>query len=112
MSESNKALMRRWHDEMNRHNVAACDELLADDYIEHNSMAPGPLDKPSAKALMTALFASIPDMRREIIEQVEEGERVVERLRYTGTQDGEFLGIPATGRSAAFDAVMISTVRD
>jgi steroid delta-isomerase-like uncharacterized protein len=111
-TDDNKALLRRWHDEMNTHNAEICDQLLADDYSERNNMSPEPLEKAGAKALLQALFAAIPDMHREIVEQVAEGDRVVEWLRYSGTQQGEMFGIPATGRSATFDAVMISTVRD
>jgi len=110
--EDNKALMRRWHDEMNRHNAGACDELLADDYVEHNNMSPQPLNKAAAKELLASLFVAIPDMHREIVEQVAEGDRVVERLRYTGTQRGEMMRIPATGRSASFETVMISRIKD
>jgi steroid delta-isomerase-like uncharacterized protein len=110
--EENKALLRRWHDEMNRHNASACDAFLADDYSEQNNMAPVPLDKGGAKALLEALFAAIPDMHRDVVEQIGEGDQVVERLRYSGTQKGEMFGIPATGRKAEFDAVMISRVRD
>lgn len=111
-NEANKALMRRWHDEMNTHNVAIADELLADDYVENNNMSPQPLDKAAAKQLLTMIFAAIPDAHREIVEQVAEGDCVVERLRYTGTQQGEFMGLPPSGKSAAFDAVMISRIRN
>lgn len=110
--EANKRLLRRWHDEMNAHNAAIGDELLADDYIERNNMSPQPLDKAGAKALLESLFAAIPDMHREIVEQIAEGDRVVERLRYSGTQTGEMFGIPPTRRAASFDAIMISRVRD
>jgi steroid delta-isomerase-like uncharacterized protein len=111
-TEENKALLRRWHDEMNAHNPGACDAMLSDDYVEHNNMAPQALDRDGARALLAALFEAVPDMRREIVEQVAEGDRVVERLRYSGTQKGAMFGIPATGRHATFDAVMISRVRD
>ena len=111
-TDDNKALMRRWHDEMNKHSADACDEMLADDYREENNMAPAPLDKAGAKALLEALFSAVPDMHRDIVEQVAEGDAVFERLRYTGTQKGEMFGIPATGRRAEFDAVMRSRVKD
>jgi steroid delta-isomerase-like uncharacterized protein len=111
-AEDNKALMRRWHDEMNKHNADICDELLADTYTEHNNMVPQPLDKAGAKGLLSALFVAIPDMHRDVVEQVAEGDTVVERLRYSGTQKGEMMGIAATGRSATFDAVMVSRIRN
>jgi steroid delta-isomerase-like uncharacterized protein len=111
-TDDNKALLRRWHDEMNKHNAAVCDEMLGDDYQEHNNMMPGSLDKAGARQILEDLFAAIPDMKRDIVEQIAEGDRVVERLRYSGTHQGAMFGIPATGRSIAFDAVMISTVRN
>jgi steroid delta-isomerase-like uncharacterized protein len=111
-SEENKALLRRWHAAMNAHDASICDELLADNYIEHNNMSPAPLDKPAARALLESLFAAIPDMHRDIVEQVAEGDVVVERLRYSGTQRGDMFGIPASGRHATFDAFMMSRVQD
>ncbi len=111
-TEDNKALMRRRHDEMNRHNAGACDTLLTDDYVEHNNMSPEPLNKAAARGLMASLFAAIPDMHRDIVEQIAEGDRMMERLRYTGTQEGEFRGIPATGRAMSFDAVTVTCLRD
>lgn len=110
--DENKELMRRWHGEMNKHNAGACEVFLADTYTETNNMTPGPLDKAGAKALLDALFVAIPDMHREIVEQTAEGDRVVERLRYSGTQQGEMFGIPATGKQATFDAVMTSRIED
>jgi predicted ester cyclase len=51
-----------------------------------------------------------PDWRQEIDELVAEGETVVARCRCRGTNSGEWLGVPATGRSMQVDEVWFFTV--
>jgi predicted ester cyclase len=53
-----------------------------------------------------------PDWRQEIDELVAEGETVVARCRCRGTNSGEWLGVPATGRSMEVDEVWFFTVLD
>ena len=45
--------------------------------------------------------AAFPDFRMEVAELVTEGETVVAHLRCSGTHEGEWLGVPATGRRFA-----------
>lgn len=54
--------------------------------------------------------AGFPDWRQEIDELVAEGETVVARCRCRGTNTGEWLGVPATGRSMEVDEVWFFTV--
>lgn len=49
-----------------------------------------------AKAIRTAF----PDVNFKIEDQVAEGDKVVNFMRITGTQEGEFLGVPPTHKKA------------
>lgn len=51
-----------------------------------------------------------PDWRQEIDELLAEGETVVARCRCRGTNSGEWLGVPATGRSMEVNEVWFFTV--
>jgi len=45
-------------------------------------------------------IAAFPDLRMDVEDVVADGSKVVARVRYSGTQRGEFQGMPASGRSA------------
>ena len=41
---------------------------------------------------------AFPDLHFSVEEQIAEGDKVLTRFEWTGTHQGEFLGVPATGR--------------
>jgi predicted ester cyclase len=56
---------------------------------------------------------AFPDFRMEIVALVEEGETIVAHFRCSGTHEGEWLGIPPTGRRFEdVDEVYIFTVEN
>ena len=48
-----------------------------------------------------------PDMQVEILDLIEEHERIAVRARYTGTHSAEFCSVPATGKKISFEALEI-----
>jgi len=51
--------------------------------------------------------AAIPDLKSEIIDMVEEGDRLVLRFNFTGTHKGEFLGFPGSGAKLNFQGMIM-----
>jgi predicted ester cyclase len=51
-------------------------------------------------------------MKVMVEDQVTEGDKVVNRMTITGTHQGEFMGVPATGKSFSLLTVAIFRVRD
>ena len=99
MSEANKALYRRFVDEViNKKNLAVMDELMNPDYIEHDEMPPGMASGVEGmKQMMGMFFSAFPDMQTTTEDVIAEGDLVVGRHITTGTHRGDFMGIPATG---------------
>jgi predicted ester cyclase len=58
------------------------------------------------------LFAAFPDFHIEIDDLVAEGAKVSMRATGRGTHQGEFFGIPATGRPVVFTEINLSTISD
>ena len=98
-TEANKAIIRRIVEEIqNRDNLALIDELLAPNFVNHTP-APGlPPDREGIKQLLSMFRAAFPDGSMTIEDMIAEGDKVVSRKTYRGTHQGEFLGIPPTGR--------------
>jgi steroid delta-isomerase-like uncharacterized protein len=99
MSDDNKALVRRWFEEVwNKGRTDAIGEMLA----EH-SMVFGlgeALKGPSqCKPFHTAFRTAFPDISVVIEDVIAEGDMVAARWSCTGTHQGDGLGFPATGRT-------------
>ena len=108
MSEQNKALYRRFIDEViNKKNPNALDELIDASFVDHN---PAPNQAPGLegmKQLMSMFFAAFPDLSSTIDLLVAEGDIVMGRMTTSGTHQGEMMGIPATGKKISFTEIHI-----
>jgi predicted ester cyclase len=83
------------------------DTQLAPDFVDASSppgTAPGP---ESVKAPATANSAAFPDMKVSFDDTVVEGDKVVVRARWQGTNTGPVFGRPATGRRVDFSGIVI-----
>jgi predicted ester cyclase len=69
------------------------------------------LARPTKRSF-TSFHAAFPDWRMELVELVAEGNTVVARFRCSGTNQGEFKGVPPTGRSMEVDEVYFLRVKD
>jgi steroid delta-isomerase-like uncharacterized protein len=98
MSEGNKAIIRRLYEELNRGNFAAFDELIADSFVEHEVIPGVEPTKAGVRALFEGMRAAFEGFAMVPEDLVAEGDKVVVRATMRGTQRGEFLGIPASGR--------------
>jgi predicted SnoaL-like aldol condensation-catalyzing enzyme len=99
--EANKAVYRSLMDQVwNRRDLTAIDRYLAPDFIEHNkNLPPGAAGR---KQFVTAVLAAFSNYHAEIEEVVVDGDIVVARVQWTGTQDGPFQGRPPTHRKLRF----------
>ena len=98
-TEENNVIARRWYEEgMNGHNLAVFDKLYAPDFVEHMPVGPSAQSREEARQFLAGVFTALPDLRITIEEMIAEGDKVVARYTTTGTQTGDLMGIPATGK--------------
>lgn len=112
--EANKAAIRRYYEEAwNNQNLDVLPELLSPDYQNHNPFIPGmPTGPEGVPIVINALASVFPDLRYVIEDQIGEGELVVTRWSFHGTQQGEFMGLPATGKPVSFSGISIERFVD
>lgn len=112
MSEENKAIVRRFPLEvMNQGRVEIVDEIQAPDMIEHMPAAPGYANSIEGfKQFVRDYRAAFPDLHYEIITELEEGDRVATVARASGTMQGSFAGMPATGKHATWTEIHVSRI--
>lgn len=111
--QDNKALVRRYYDEVfNQRDVDLVDQLAVDDYVEHDPF-PGQGDgRGDLKARVQLILDAMRPLRFEVQDVVAEGDTVVVRWVQRGTQSGSFMGIPSTGREFTIAGIDIHRLRD
>ena len=93
------ATARSLYDYLNAGDIDGFGGLLADDFVEHE-VTPGLAPtKAGVKDFFGMQRAAFPDMLMDVQDVVASGDKVVVRARFTGTHQGEFMGMPATGRN-------------
>lgn len=103
------ATARRFYELVNAEDLGGFGEALADDFIEHEETPGLAPTKEGVLQFFRMYRAAFPDMRMDPQDILVSGDRVVVRARVTGTHEGEFLGMPATGKR--FDAQLIDIIR-
>ena len=100
--EANKELYRHYIEEVfNKHQPEASDRFVATNFIEHNPRLPHE-GLGGTKKFLNIVFAAFSDYHAEIQQLVAEGDWVVSRTQFTGTNDGPYEGRPATGNKLDF----------
>jgi steroid delta-isomerase-like uncharacterized protein len=108
--DQNKALARRFITEIfEQGRVEAVDELCADDFIGHTW---GNADKDGLRVAMDRVSKGLADAHFEIDDMIAEGDHVAVRLTASARQVGEFMGMPASGRTYEIGEIHIFRVRD
>jgi steroid delta-isomerase-like uncharacterized protein len=83
------------------------DEAAGSDVLFH---APVPVDATGAQALKQVwamLLRGLPDLHVAVDDVIAEGDKVVFRATVTGTHQGEYMGLPPTGKSITYDEIFI-----
>jgi steroid delta-isomerase-like uncharacterized protein len=112
-AEENKALVRRFYEEIDKGNLDAMDELVAEDYIDHNpppipNLAPG---REGIKQAFKLFWQATPGYHR-IEDQIAEGDRVVTRLTSFGKHEGDLPSAPATGNEMKMTSITIHRIEN
>ena len=103
---------RRLYELLSAGDVDGFGELLADDFIEHEDLPGLAPSKDGVKTFFRMQIAAFPDLRLTVEDVVADGAKVVARVRYTGTQQGEFQGMPATGKAVDVQLIDIFAFAD
>jgi steroid delta-isomerase-like uncharacterized protein len=99
MPAENKLLARRYFEQiLNDGNFSVADTLLASDFIFRNP----PIVAQSVsefKTVIDSVRRAFPNLHFTIYDEIAEADKVVIRWTVTGTQRGDFLGHPASGKT-------------
>lgn len=111
--EEMKLLAKRFYEEaFNQKRYEVLDELVADDFVEHEEFPGAPRDKGAVRFFLDLFHGAFPDATMTIEDSAAEGDKLWIRYRIRGTHQGDFLGVAATGKRIDVQGIDIVRVRD
>lgn len=112
MNEQNRQVVTRLIDGINESNIAILDDILSDDFINHNPFPGCGNDGEGYKAALNQALSAFPDLILQCLDMVLGQDKVAVRLKIGGTHQGEMLGIPPTGKSVSWSAMVIVSMKN
>ena len=110
-TEENKALVRRFLQAQNEKDLAALNEMMAPDFVDHNVL---PGQGPTREDYLQGVAedeAAFSEARLIVDDQIAEDDKVMSRLRVRGSHDqGTFTGMPPTGAKLETTAITVNRV--
>jgi predicted ester cyclase len=112
-TEENKQLVRRFYEEIDKGNLGVIDELVAEDYVDHNPPPfPGlPAGRAGVKQAFKIFWDATPG-HHQIEDQIAEADKVVTRLTSFGKHEGDLPGAPRTGNDLKMTSITIHRIAD
>ena len=104
--------IRRLYNLINAGDIDGFGRQVAEDFVEHNEVPGLPPTKEGVVQNFRMITAAFPDFHMHVEDVVTSGDKAVARLRAIGTHKGEFMGIPATGKSASVEMIDITRFGD
>ena len=98
MSEQNKAVFQKMMNALNAKDLATLESLVDEDFVDNNAMPDMPANKEGMINMMRMFVSAFPDLNITVNHWVAEGDLVVGVMTTEGTQTGEFMGMPPSGK--------------
>jgi predicted ester cyclase len=109
--EENKAVVQRLFDEINSRNLDELPQVVAPDVVDHNAVIFMQPEGPGGvQEGIRMLLEGFPDLRLSTEELIAEGDRVVARFTLSGTNAGDYRGLPAPTQQH-FESEAIAVLR-
>ena len=108
-AKENRTQVRRYVEKVwNEHRLDLFADFVAKDVVHHGS--PEILGRDHMKQTATMILNAFPDFHQTIDDEIAEGDKVVLRWTSKGTHQGDFLGMPATGKRAVWSGMSVFRV--
>jgi len=112
MSEENKALVRRWFEEVfNQQDFDVAEEIVAQDHVDHDPTLPDTPSGPEGVKQSVSLYhGAFPDAHITVEDQIAEGDLVATRWTGRGTHQGDLMGVPPSGNRVTVAGITINRI--
>ena len=111
-TEENKAVARKFYELFETGDLKMAEEVVAEDYVNLRAIPGQTSGLAGLKEVIKSFRAGVPDIKFTIEEQVAEGDKVASRYSAKCTHQGDFLGVPGTGKPLNFTGLVIHRLVD
>jgi steroid delta-isomerase-like uncharacterized protein len=112
MSTENKAIVQKVYDVINSKELDGLDALIAIDLADHSPSPGAPPGLAGTKQTLGMFHAVFSNFRVTVEDMIANGDKVVARLTVNGTNTGEFMGLPPTGKEVTIGGIEMFRVAD
>jgi predicted ester cyclase len=85
LAQNTDLVIRHFDEFVNQRDLDAIERYVAEDFLDHDGPGGKPADRAADKAMMARMHEMFPDLQVEVRDHVAEGEKVVVRNVWTGT---------------------------
>jgi predicted ester cyclase len=100
-AEENKAIVRRYREIHNSNDLAGLDQIVDANIVSHSGVPGMPPGLEGGKMVHNMFLSAFPDSQVTTDDLIADGDEVVERFTFRGTNKGSFMGAPPTGKQVA-----------
>jgi predicted ester cyclase len=106
MADQRKDIVHRFYDGVvNEGNLDRLPDVVTDDIVDHEAPPGMPGGIEGVKAFVEMFRTGFPDLHVTVESVIQEDDLVAARVRYTGTHEGEFMGIPPSHNKIDIDVI-------
>lgn len=109
ITEKNKAIIK---DLIEKNTIEGLDEMCDSNLAGHLPMFPETANKDGFLGFAQMLFTAFPDLHHKVEFQVAENDMVTTFITVSGTHNGPFNEMPATGNKVIFSDVVITKMEN
>jgi predicted ester cyclase len=111
LSESSKALARRYFKAYETGNIDAVMQFIGSDYVLHPGIVAQPMNSVERKRDETVFFSAFSSIQTVVEDQIAEGDRVANRITMSCSHTGEYKGVSPTGKRVAIPYIDIILIK-
>jgi steroid delta-isomerase-like uncharacterized protein len=112
-AQDNLTLCKRFYNEVaTQGNIDLIDELVAENFLEHEGFPGLTKDRDGLKQFFTMMRTAFPDLKFDVEFMLSDGDKVAAYITMSGTQKGEFMGMPASGKKFTIKTIDIVRIVD
>jgi steroid delta-isomerase-like uncharacterized protein len=112
MSGNPKDVVNGIYDAVSSGDLDRLDDLLADDLVEHEEFPGLEPNKEGVKQFFGIFRSAFPDLQMKAHQVIAEDDLVCARFTFTGTHQGEFMGMPPSGKRVEVQGMDIVRIRE